>query len=333
MKIFPFFILIMAGVTFSCKQEKFKVNVSAIQLTIPIDRFEKDLFSADPSTIKDSVPVWQKRYGSFLQYFSYVVKLGDVKDPAFADRLTLFATDQTNYLIYKRTSEVFPNLDTFTTEIEEAFKHFRFYFPEKQIPRIITYISGFNQSAITGDSLVAMGLDKYLGTGEQLYFDAGIYKYLVNTMYPQKLASDCISFWGETEFPYYDSINNLVSNMIYRGKLMYFTGSMLPDQPDTINWGFSTKGLEYCKTYERSMWTGLIEKKYLFNTDRFTIDKFILEGPYTKDFGRESPARAAVWIGYKIVSEYMDRHPEITLPMLMEENNYLKILNQSSYNP
>jgi hypothetical protein len=81
------------------------------------------------------------------------------------------------------------------------------------------------------------------------------------------------------------------------------------------------------------MWTKLIEKKYLFNTDRFTIDKFILEGPYTKDFGRESPARAAVWICYKIVSSYIAGNPEITLPGLMEEKNYLKILNQSSYNP
>ena len=152
-----------------------------------------------------------------------------------------------------------------------------------------------------------------------LYGEAGIYKYLVVNMYPKKLASDCITFWGETEFPFYDSVNNLVSNMIYRGKMLYFTNAMLPDQPDTINWGFSAKNLEYCVENEKAMWTELIEKKYLFNTDRFTIDKFILEGPYTKDFGRESPARAAVWIGYKIVSAYMAKNSDITLPMLMAE--------------
>jgi len=121
--------------------------------------------------------------------------------------------------------------------------------------------------------------------------------------------------------------------MIYRGKTMYFTSAMLPDQPDTINWGFSARNLEYCVENEKAMWTQLIEKKYLFNTDRFTIDKFILEGPYTKDFGRESPARAAVWIGYKIVSAYMAKNSDITLPMLMAEKDYMKILNQSSYNP
>jgi hypothetical protein len=333
MKIIPTLILILTGMTFSCKQDKLHVNVSKIEVNITVDRFEKDLFSADPASLKDSIPLWKKRYGSFLQYFSYIVKLGNINDPAYADRLTLFVTDHTNYLIYKRTMEVYPNVDAFKANLDDAYKHYRYYFPGKPLPRIITYVAGFNQSAITGDSLIAMGLDKYLGSNEPLYRDAGIYKYLVMNMYPGKLASDCISFWGETEFPFYDSINNLVSNMIYRGKIMYFTRAMIPDQPDSINWGFSAKNLEYCAANEKAMWTELIEKKYLFNTDRFTIDKFILEGPYTKDFGRESPARAAVWIGYKIVSAFMAKNSDITLPMLMTDRDYMRILNQSSYNP
>jgi len=333
MKIIPIFILIIAGVTVSCNRDKFNVNVSKIQADITLDRFEKELFSADPASLKDSIPVWQKRYGSFLQYYSYTVKLGSINDPDYANRLTLFVTDHTNYLIYKRTLEVYPNLDAFKENLEEAYKHYRYYFPDKPLPHIITYVAGFNQSAITGDSLIAMGLDKYLGTNEQLYRDAGIYKYLVVNMHPGKLVSDCITFWGETEFPFYDSINNLVSNMIYRGKMLYFTSAMLPDQPDTINWGFSAGNLDYCAANEKAMWTQLIDKKYLFSTDRFTIDKFILEGPYTKDFGRESPARAAVWIGYRIVSAYMEKNKDITLPMLMADKDYMKILNQSTYNP
>lgn len=333
MKKIQILILILAGVAVSCKQDKLHVNVSKIQVNITIDRFEKDLFSADPSAIKDSIPVWQKRYGSFLQYFSYIVKLGNINDPSFADRLTLFVTDHINYQIFKRTMEVYPNVDAFKANLEVACKHYQYYFPEKPLPQIVTYIGGLNQSAITGDSLIAMGLDKYLGSNESLYREAGIYQYLIVNMHPEKLASDCITFWGETEFPFYDSISNLASNMIYRGKMMYFTRAMLPDQPDTINWGFSAKNLEYCVENEKAMWTELIEKKFLFNTDRFTIDKFILEGPYTKDFGRESPARAAVWIGYKIVSAYMAKNSDISLPMLMAEKDYMKILNLSSYNP
>ncbi len=110
-----------------------------------------------------------------------------------------------------------------------------------------------------------------------------------------------MNFWGETEFPFNDSVNNLVANMIYRGRLMYFTRAMLPDQPDSLIWGFREKDLKYMESSEKSMWAYLVEQKLLFSTDRFNMDKFILEGPFTKDFGRDSPARAAVWVGYRII--------------------------------
>jgi len=81
------------------------------------------------------------------------------------------------------------------------------------------------------------------------------------------------------------------------------------------------------------MWAYLIEKKLLFSTDRLTMDKFLLPGPFTKDFGRGSPARAAVWIGYRIVQSYMRRQKGITFQALMEEKDYIMILNRSGYNP
>jgi hypothetical protein len=333
MKIATILVLFVTTWTIACKHDPFHVNVSGVQVNISISRFEKELFSADPCTLEDSIPVWKKRYGNFLQLFSYIVKLGNIDDPGFAERLRQFATDHANYIIYKRTEQVFQSLDTFTSDLKDAFKHYHFYFPDKPIPRIITYVSGFNQSAITDDSLLAIGLDKYLGSHEELYRQIGIYNYLLVNMLPKKLVPDCMMFWGETEFPFHDSINNLLVNMVYRGRLLYFTSAMVPSQPDSIKLGFTAKNLNFCLTNEKYIWTRLIEDKYIFNSDRFTIDKFILEGPFTKDFGRESPARAAVWMGYRIVSAYMAKNPSVTLSQLMEETDYMKILNLSAYNP
>jgi hypothetical protein len=114
---------------------------------------------------------------------------------------------------------------------------------------------------------------------------------------------------------------------------MYFTRAMVPGQPDSLIWGFNESDLDYLASNEKAIWAYLIEHKLLFKTDRFTINKFILEGPFTSDFGRESPARSAVWIGYRITGAYMKRNPDIRLKELMEEKDYLKILNLSGYNP
>jgi hypothetical protein len=333
MKFTSLMVFFMALLSFSCRHNKHDVDLGSISIPFSIDRFEMDLFNADPSAIEDSLPSWKARYGNFLQYFSYVEKLGNVDDPAFPARLRLFATDHTNYMIYRRTMQVYPGLDPFQSDLKEAFGHYRYYFPERKIPRIITYVGGFTQSAITGDSLLAIGLDKYLGTNEPLYRDAGFYHYLVVNMYPKKLTSDAMLFWAETEFPFYDSVNNLVANMIYKGRMLYFADAMMPGQPDTVRWGFSKSNLEFCRQNEKAMWAQLIEKKFLFTTDRFSIDKFILEGPYTKDFGRNSPGRAAIWIGYRIVEAYMKKSPDVNLKELMSEKDYMKVLNQSAYNP
>jgi hypothetical protein len=332
-KISNWLLLLVLLAAAACRHDPFRINTADIHADVRLDRFEKVLFSVDPAAVEQYIPQWKKEYGVFFSHFCYLTDLGNMDDPNFPDRLRMFITDHNNYLIYKRTLEVFPDLDTLTTGLENAFRHYRFYFPDKTVPRVITYVSGFNQAAITDDSLLAVGLDRYLGEHEILYIQAGIYNYLLANMHPKKVLSDCMQFWGETEFPYNDSINNLISHMIYQGRMLYFTHAMLPEQPDTLNWGFTGKDLDYFQSAEKSMWAYLIEKKLLFSTDRFTMDKFILPGPFTKDFGRGSPARAAVWIGYRIVQSYMRRHKNVTLQKLMEEKDYMMILNRSAYNP
>jgi hypothetical protein len=156
--------------------------------------------------------------------------------------------------------KVFPDLDTFKQELTLAFRHYRYYFREKPVPRVVTYISGFNQSAITDDSLLAIGLDKYLGTREELYRKIGVYNYLLMNMHPGKMVSDCMLFWGETEFPFNDSINNLLSAILYKGRLLYFVSAILPEHPDTLNWGFTGRDITFCKANEKSMWAYLVEK-------------------------------------------------------------------------
>jgi hypothetical protein len=323
-------IVILVG---ACRKDPFNVNVSGIETHISITRFEEILFSADPATIEQSIPQWKNEFGIFFRHYCYIVKLGNIDDPDFPERLRAFVTDHDNYQVYIRTREVFPDLTGLTTELNDAFKHYLYYFPGKTVPKVFTYVSGFNQSAITDDSLLAIGLDKYLGNDEALYRQMGVYNYLMVNMHPKKIVSDCMGFWGETEFPYNDSVNSLITNMIYRGRLLYFISALLPDQPDTLKWGFTQENLDYFMSSEKSMWAYLIENKLLFKTDRFTIDKFILEGPFTKDFGRGSPARACVWIGYRMVQSYMAKNSGINLSELMMEKDYMKILNQGAYNP
>jgi hypothetical protein len=152
-------------------------------------------------------------------------------------------------------------------------------------------------------------------------------------MRPEKIVPDALQAWLITEFPYSSEKDNLLSQMIYHGRTVYCTQHLIPDIPDTLLWGYTRGQMDFCRQNERNMWEYLVENKKLFNTDRFTVSQFINEAPFTKEYSQESPGKAAVWQGYKIVKSYVKHNPDVSMYELMTENNYQKILNLSKYNP
>jgi len=152
-------------------------------------------------------------------------------------------------------------------------------------------------------------------------------------MYREKIPSDCIMAWALSEYEFNDSTDNLLSNMVYNGQIMFYVKSMLPHQPDSLIMGFTGDEMNFCRNNEARMWEYLIENKLLFETERSVIRKFTGDGPFTKDFTSESPARAAVWLGWRIVESYSENNPKLSLKDIIEVRDYQKILTLSKYDP
>ena len=38
------------------------------------------------------------------------------------------------------------------------------------------------------------------------------------------------------------------------------------------------------------------------------VDPFFLEGPFTKNFGSESPSTIGIWLGYKMIKDYAENN-------------------------
>ena len=118
----------------SCKRNQYRVNVSDISVSVKIQRLEKDLFTLNPEDIPSSVASLKQKYGAYLQLFSYVINTGDINDPAFGDFLVRFCTDRQNNEVYDSTQKVFPDVQTIEAGLQDAFRHYRYYLPEKPVP-------------------------------------------------------------------------------------------------------------------------------------------------------------------------------------------------------
>ena len=323
---------------FSCNRSVNKADIDNIDLEIKIKRLEKELFELSVDSITYSIPYLENKFGHFYELFNYVINIGETKSPYYPRYIKSFISDPTNREVYQAVIREFPDIDMLEKSLTESFKYYKYYFREKTIPDIYTFISGFNTSVIVDTNILAIGLDRYLGAECEYYNKLGLPGYKRITMYKEKIVTDCMFAWVSTEWYFnkeasWELVNNVLNNIIHEGKLIYLVKSLVPREDISIIMGFSADQIKFCRRNEKQMWTFLIEHKLLFSSDRMTVNKLISEAPFTSYFPSDSPGRAAVWIGYRIVEQYMRKNPGLTLSDLMENNDYQLILEGSAYNP
>jgi hypothetical protein len=312
-------------------------NKSAVSNLVKVHRFEKELFTIDLYNFKQGASELKTKYPKFLSLFTNrIIETGDTSSENFYDNLKMFTTDQAVYNIYKRTENKYADFTPYSESLNKAFETYHKYFPNALIPEIYTYVSGFNQSIVTTEDFVGVSLEKYLGSSEPMYneLSPALPLYERYRMNPENLVPDIVRAWIVTTYENGESPNdNLLAEMIREGRSIYVLKKVMPDIADSILWGFDDKKMKFCKENEVQMWTYLVGEKLLFISDQFRINQFISEGPFTKDFSQDSPARAAVWIGYRIVEEYMKHNKNMSFEALLKENDFQQILSESRYNP
>ena len=329
------FILLFVTTFFSCKQNPLKVNISDIKSNIEIVRFDNELFAIQQKDTLNEIAKLSNKYPDFFNLFTYrIIRIGGIGEEEFPDLLMQFITDTMIVNVKNLVEKEFDNFQKIEKQLNKAFKYYQYHFPEKELPTVYVYVSGFNQSVVTAENIIGISLDKYLGRDCKYYQQLSTTpQYKILNMHKDKLLSDVAYAWGTAEFGETDKATNLLGNIIHRGKLMYFVDALLPETHDSLKIGYTTNQLDFCINNEAQMWNYLVEKKMLFSTDRMDIVRYINDGPSTSGFPKQSPARAAIWIGWQIVRQYMEKHPEITLKELMLNSDYQHILNDSEYFP
>jgi hypothetical protein len=317
----------------TCRHDP-KLPLDTIDVEVMVKRFDQDLFSINIDSIEFDVNKLKVKHSPFFELFCEgIIGIGSPNEPGFSDYLLSFINDNMVLQTYLEVQNIFPDTKEIDQILTNAFKRYLYYFPDKQIPAVYGFVSGFNNSVIIADSILGIGFDRYLGRNCEYYPRLGIHRYITYNMHSGKIPSDLLRAWAIGEFHFNDSIDNLLNNMIYEGKLMYFTKRMLPDQPDSLIFGFTPDHMKWCKRNESQMWAHLIEHKLLFSTESFTINQFISDAPFSHGFTRESPGRAAVWLGYRIVNKFMEQNKDYKISDLMNEGDYQKILSLARYNP
>lgn len=333
LKVITIFMFI-AGCKSCHNDPRIDVDVSEIPFEVKILRLDQDLFEKNPDSLLPEIAALRKKYGTFFDvYCRDIINIRSVNDTALAVGLKNFITNPDISEIYKETQKQYFSLTFLDKELTNAFKRYKHHFPDSNPPTVVANFSGFNYAVFTEDSVLAIGLDFFLGEKSIYYEMLGWPKYVVRNMNKASLPATALKGWLLNTFENKEEQKTLLDNMVFNGKMLYLLDALLPETHDSLIIAYKNSQLEWCKANEPLIWAHMLEKKLLYTTDHTILSKYTSEGPFTPGLPRESPARIGEFTGWMIVKKYMIENPQISISQLMAEKDAQKILATSKYKP
>lgn len=299
----------------SCKNEVIKqVDVSGVDVTVLIDRFEQKFYNANEQSLFSV----KNEYPYLFPPQNDSIWLNKIKNEAE---------------LFQKSQEIFGNFDSEKLQIEDLFRHVKYYHPNFKSPKIITLIThlDYQNKVVYADSLLFVSLDMYLGKDSEVYNDFPL--YIAQNFDKSHLIVDMAeSISGHYFIP--SKSRQFITLMINEGKKLYMIESYLPAISDAQKMGYPIDKLEWVEANESQLWKYFIENKLLYSTDSNLYTRFIANAPFSKfyiDIDNESPGRIGVWIGWQIVRSYMNNN-DVTLQQLLQTNSE-EIFKKSKYKP
>ena len=250
-------------------------------------------------------PLYNRAYKDYI-------KIDFNTDSSFLSSLDKYYTDP--YI--SQLQNQIKKLGKLTKEREDivnGFKHLRYYFPNKEIPKNVVFLSTyfFDKNPVLKND-IGVSLEWYLNQNDavikQLPPDEfpSYYKEEMNIKF---LVRDVLQEWINEK--YFNKNNGqFYEKMIYWGKILYLTKAVLPSLDDAMICRYSASDYAWSTKEEKNIWKHLVDNEMLFKKDKLTDHNWFSEGPFTTGLGNDSPQRIGQFIGYKMVLSYLEKKVE-----------------------
>ena len=301
----------------SCDQKtKVEKEVQQIPVKINVVRFDKAFFEAKP----EDLPALKREYPFFFpESTPDQIWIEKMQNPLWRE-------------LYQEVQKKYSNFDTQTNELEDLFKHIKYYFPSIITPTVYTIVGDmdYNNKAIYANDKLVLSLELYLGAEHKFY---EFPKYLNQNFEEKQIMPDVVSSFSSHIIPV-ENDKSLLAEMVYYGKELYLKDILLPNYTDAEKIGYLPEQITWCDENESYMWRFFINENLLFSSDSKLPSRFINLAPFSKfylEIDNESPGRVGRWIGWQIVRSYMKNNHVSLQDMLKIEAKQL--FEKSKYKP
>ena len=317
MKKFLVLFTLMFAIVSCEKKSKVEKAVEEIPVEVKVVRFDKAFFESKPEEL-----------ASLKAEYPFFFPDGN-DDKVWIEKMK----NKDWQALYSEVQKKYGNFSKQTTEIEDLFKHIKYYFPTVITPTIYTVIGemDYNNKAIYANDKLIIALELYLGKGHEFYTFP---EYIEQNFEERQMMPDVVSSFAMRTIPVPNE-KSLLSEMIYYGKELYLKDILLPNYTDAERIGYLPEQVTWCEENESYIWRFFVDENLLYSSDSKLANRFINLAPFSKfylEIDNESPGRIGQWIGWQIVRSYMENNPKTTVADLFKMDAR-ELFEKSKYKP
>ncbi|WP_299677026.1 gliding motility lipoprotein GldB [uncultured Dokdonia sp.] len=300
----------------ACKNDKaLNPEIENVAVEMTIDRFDRLFANVTPEglpNLKAEYPfLFSKQYDDAF----WIAKLSDTLQEELEREVDV---------AFKDTEQV-------SQDLERLYKHILYYFPKTTVPKAISIITEVRNKVVLTDDLLLIGLDNYLG--EDHYFYEGVQNYKSKNFRKEQIDVDVAHAFAKAKVSR-PQTSTFLDQIVYEGKLLFLMETLLSQKPIYEVLSYTADEYAFAEANEVNMWEYFVSNKLLYSTDRKLLSRFIDPAPFSKfylEFDNDTPGRLGRYIGYKIVTSYMDRNDVALKTMLLQDAE--TIFNNAKYKP
>jgi hypothetical protein len=298
------------------------IDVRHVDAHVPLHRLDQHLFHTPPDQLGQASLQAYAEHGEFYRiYIEEILQGAPLDHPELTVFLSRFITDPDWSTVQESIDSVFPDLEPERERLEMAFRRLKAVFPEAATPKVVTFNSGFNYGIFPTDSVLGVGLEWFIGADHpvigMLAPDA-FPQFVKDRMHPDMLVPSAVKGWLFVHYLQDATGEDVLTNLVETGKVMALLDALLPQAPQHLLFAFTPEQLAWCEANEYNIWKEIVAGDKLFSRKPADINRLMNDAPFTSGFPRESPGHIGEWIGYRMVTSYLQSNTRVTFPELFE---------------
>lgn len=186
--------------------------------------------------------------------------------------------------------------------------------------RYAAVVYGRPESILFVDSVMLIALNHYLGADYPGYSHWPTYMRTAKT--PENLPYDIAEALTATSYPYVRTESStLLSRLLYEGALAH-AKEILTGGDAAGALGYDEAEMKWLADNESAMWQSLVADRMLYDTGETVAERLVNPSPAVTALSPAAPGRAGRYIGYRIISAYLAKNPDASLPYLLSPDFY-----------